>query len=35
LPLEKLVRTYPLEAINEVIDDMEAGRTVKPVLLMP
>ena len=34
LPLEKLVRTYPLEAINEAIEDMEAGHTVKPVLLM-
>jgi aryl-alcohol dehydrogenase len=33
LPLEKLVSTYPLAAINEAIKDMEAGSTVKPVLL--
>ena len=35
LLLEKLVRTYPCEGINEAIDDMEAGYTAKPVLLMP
>lgn len=33
--LEKLVRTYPFEAINKTVHDMEQGRAVKPVLLMP
>ena len=32
LPLERLVRVYPFEQINEAIDDMRAGRAVKPVL---
>lgn len=35
VPLEKLVRTYPFEQINEAAADMLAGRTIKPVLLMP
>lgn len=34
LPLEKLVQTYPFAAINEAAADMDAGRVVKPVLLM-
>lgn len=34
-PFERLLRFYPFEAINEAVADMEAGRTVKPVLLMP
>jgi aryl-alcohol dehydrogenase len=34
LPLEALVRTYPLAEINRAVDDMEAGRVVKPVLTM-
>ena len=34
LPLEKLVKTYPFAAINEAAADMDAGRVVKPVLLM-
>lgn len=33
LPLHKLVRTYPFEAINDAVADMEAGRVVKPVLI--
>lgn len=33
LPLEKLVRSYPFESINEAVADMEAGRVVKPVLI--
>lgn len=32
-PFDKLIRTYPLSAINTAIEDMESGRTVKPVLL--
>ncbi len=32
-PVERLVRTYPLAAIEEAAADMAAGRTVKPVLL--
>ncbi|MFI7589724.1 NAD(P)-dependent alcohol dehydrogenase [Spongisporangium articulatum] len=34
-PFDRLVRTYPLAAINEAEADAQAGRTVKPVLLMP
>lgn len=34
-PFEQLIRFYPFEAINEAVHDMEQGRTVKPVLLMP
>ena len=35
LPLEKLVATYPFDAINSAVADMAEGRVVKPVLLMP
>lgn len=34
-PFERLLRFYPFEAINEAARDMAAGRTIKPVLLMP
>lgn len=34
LPLDKFVKTYPLEEINEAVDDLEHGRVVKPVLTM-
>ncbi len=34
LPLEKLVRVYDLDQINEAAADSAAGRTVKPVLRM-
>ena len=34
-PFQRLLRFYPFEAINEAVADMEAGQTVKPVLLMP
>jgi aryl-alcohol dehydrogenase len=34
LPLDKLVKTYPLEKINEAVDDLDHGRVVKPVLTM-
>ncbi|SEL23012.1 aryl-alcohol dehydrogenase [Roseateles sp. YR242] len=33
LPLERLVRTYPFEAINDAVADMSAGRVIKPVLV--
>lgn len=33
LPLQRLVRTYPFDAINDAVADMEAGRVVKPVLV--
>jgi aryl-alcohol dehydrogenase len=32
LPLEKLVTSYPLAAINEAERDMTAARVLKPVL---
>jgi aryl-alcohol dehydrogenase len=34
LPLGKFVKTYPLEKINEAVDDLDHGRVVKPVLTM-
>lgn len=34
LPLERLVATYPFERINDAVADMDAGKIVKPVLLM-
>jgi aryl-alcohol dehydrogenase len=33
LPLEKLIRTYPLSEINRAESDAKSGITVKPVLL--
>ncbi len=35
LPLEKLVRVYPFEAINDAIADAKSGVTVKPILRFP
>ena len=32
-PFDQLIRTYPLEEINEAEHDCEAGRVVKPVLI--
>jgi aryl-alcohol dehydrogenase len=34
LPFDKFVKTYPLEKINEAVDDLEHGCVVKPVLTM-
>lgn len=34
-PIEKLIRHYPFENINEAIADMKSGETIKPVLRMP
>ena len=33
-PFERLIRTYPLDAINDAIADQQAGLCVKPVLTM-
>ena len=33
-PFEKLITLYPLEKINEAIEDQYAGRCVKAVLTM-
>ncbi|MEM8983355.1 MAG: NAD(P)-dependent alcohol dehydrogenase [Pseudomonadota bacterium] len=35
LPIEKLIKTYPFSDINRALEDLEAGRVVKPVLTMP
>ena len=35
LPFDRLIRAYPFEAIAEAFADVEAGRTIKPVLRMP
>ena len=35
LPLDKLVRHYPLSEIGRAAADASAGRTIKPVLTMP
>jgi aryl-alcohol dehydrogenase len=35
LPLEKLVRHYRLDELNDAVADMHHGRTVKPVILFP
>ncbi|MFE5291121.1 alcohol dehydrogenase catalytic domain-containing protein [Isoptericola sp. NPDC056618] len=34
LPVERLVRGYPFARVGSAIDDLRAGRTIKPVLLM-
>jgi aryl-alcohol dehydrogenase len=33
LPVDRLVKTYPFEQINNAIDDMKAGKVIKPVLV--
>lgn len=34
LPLNKLLsKTYPLERVNQAVDDLLSGEVVKPVLL--
>ena len=35
LPLDRLVRTYPFDSINDAAHDMHTGTSIKPVLLMP
>ena len=34
LPVDKIIRTYPFESINQAIDDTHSGKVVKPVLMM-
>ncbi len=34
-PVERLTRIYPFDRLNEAVEDQVAGRTVKPVLVMP
>ena len=34
LPVERLVRSYPFSQVATAVDDVRAGRTVKPVLRM-
>lgn len=31
-PFDRLIKTYPLAAINEAVHDSETGKTIKPVL---
>lgn len=35
LPFDKMVRMYEFEDLNQAVHDMETGRTIKPVLVMP
>ncbi len=35
LPLDKLITTYDFNDINNAIQDLQEGRTIKPVLIMP
>lgn len=34
-PFDRMVKFYPFEDINLAIEDSEAGRCIKPILLMP
>ncbi|HEX3759470.1 MAG TPA: NAD(P)-dependent alcohol dehydrogenase [Kofleriaceae bacterium] len=34
-PFDRMVKYYELDAINDAIADTQAGRTIKPVLIMP
>ncbi|WP_217576706.1 NAD(P)-dependent alcohol dehydrogenase [Streptomyces sp. GbtcB7] len=34
-PFDRLIRTYPLDRINEAVEDSEKGLTLKPVLTFP
>lgn len=34
LPLDRIVSFYPFDKINQAVEDMESGATVKPVLRM-
>ena len=33
-PIDRLIKTYPLDRINEAVADMESGSVVKPVITM-
>jgi aryl-alcohol dehydrogenase len=34
-PIERLVRSYTLSDINIAAEDSAAGRTIKPIIVMP
>jgi aryl-alcohol dehydrogenase len=34
-PFDRLVKFYPLEQINQALQDSESGRTIKPIIRMP
>ena len=34
-PFDRLIKTYPFEAINQAFADTKSGEVIKPVLLMP
>lgn len=34
-PFDRLIQRYPFEKLNEAVEDMEAGKAIKPVLEMP
>jgi aryl-alcohol dehydrogenase len=31
-PFDRMIRFYPFEEISQAVEDMEAGRVIKPVL---
>jgi len=31
-PFDKLIQRYPFEKLQEAIDDMKSGKTIKPVI---
>ncbi len=35
LPLERMITKYPFDQINQAFSDVESGKTLKPVLIMP
>lgn len=35
LPLEKMITKYPFDQINQAFNDVETGKTLKPILIMP
>jgi Zn-dependent alcohol dehydrogenase len=34
-PYDRLIKTFPLEAVNDAFEASHAGDVIKPVLLMP
>jgi aryl-alcohol dehydrogenase len=35
LPFDRLIRSYPFDQINVAAQDAAAGRTIKPVVILP
>ena len=33
-PIDRLIRYYPFAKVNQAVDDMKSGKTIKPVLVM-